>query len=1302
MKEKLSTKALLGTGALLAFTIMFFIYANAIAAPPSTNDTDAPRAHDPKPRATRTKPRLPDTVGTRANADEQANTSQPSRPVKGKAARVVRIDPSKNNMGDNEAGAPKSSAKFAIQLPSGQVIHRTERTVINLRSISVPNQPTKLYLWEETQDDGTSQAFYAISRDGRSLTGRPRSTTYNIKLSHRRFDPLQSEPKIPAALSATFTNTLFLVQFHTTPLPEFRAGIKASGGKVHRYLAEHTFVVEMSTAAKSKIAALPYVRWVGPYHPEYRLEKPLREALLGTGPTLETQRYSIMLMERGTAMQDSVSKKIRGMGGKIELTVPKGFRIEATLTQTQLQTLVRANEVQFIDRWGGPGETDMNIVREVGGANYVEGLEGWTGQGVRGEIFDTELRRTHQEWANAPILHSAGDTGGAHGTSVYSNVFAQGTEANARGMLPDGQGIFFRYSESTQFNANATVSRYDINEQLIDPDGDFRAVFQTSSVGSIRTTDYTTISAEVDDYLFQFPILSTQSQSNAGARPSRPQAWAKNIVSVGGFNHQETADRADDEWIPGNYNGGSIGPADDGRIKPDLAYFYDGIRSANRTSDTSYGTFGGTSSATPQTAGHFGLMFQMWHEGVWQNQGQSDTVFDSRPKMATAKALMINQAFQYDWNAGGNNASIDRNVQGWGTADVRRLYDNASRMSVVDESDVILPLEINAYTVHVEPGQADIRVTMVYTDPMGTVGAAVDRINDLSLRVTSPSGVVYWGNNGLAANNVSTPGGTSNTVDTVENVFLPNPESGVWLVEVIADDLVQDAHMETAAIDADYGLVVTGGQLQRQPEIALSPYTRTYSNGTHTRGYWFTAPTDFTITGLQVPDEQNHGQQSVEVVRFNAGTVPPNWASTTNAFTSLARVISVSSTDIIDLSISVSAGDVIGIIGAAGDASIMHNSYGNGSFPSSVFGHPMTLRRLGMQHNLVTTATSDLWTGGGSIARVRMLYGPAENAAPMPAFSYTYSNATRTRGHWFTAPTDFVITGLQVPDESGFGTQHVEVVRFDSGVTPPRYASTTNAFTSLARRSGLPSNEVANVYVPVSAGDVIGILGAAGDTTIMHNSYAGWGPLDTTIFGSNTALNRLGMQFNLAANTARNLWTEPYNVGRVQMFYSTPHQQAAMPAFYYTYSNNRTRGYWFTAPVDFVITGMQVPDETGSGLQNIEVVRFDEGVAPPAWSANTNAFTTLARRIGVPATEVINVDIPIKAGDVIGVLGAAGGSSIVHNSYGNGSFDTSIFGHTVTLTRLGMQFNIVTTQAQQLWSESGGNIARVMFFYKAQ
>ncbi|MGE6759126.1 S8 family serine peptidase [Corallococcus interemptor] len=714
------------------------------------------------------------------------------------------------------AQAPGAAVAKALQgsttlaTPSGLVFHQTERPVSGLRTLDVVRDTgVQLHVWKERQADGTERAFSAYTRGGTALLGRVQQEEYLIRLAEVSFDPLaRTAPLLGNALVADRDNTLSLVQFHATPLPEYRATIESAGGKVLRFLSDHTYLVEMPSELRARVAQLPEVRWVGDYHPEWRLEPVLRDALLGRAAALSPQRYSIMLGEFGAERQARVTALVERLGGKVDLVEPAGLRVEATLTQEQLASLARANEVQFIDRWGGPGEVDMDIVRATGGANYIEGLKGWNGQGVRGEIFDTELRTTHREWPTAPIIHSTGTSSGSlHGTACYSHNFAQGVDPLARGLLPGGQGIFFLYSEATQFGG--TKSRLTMNQELINPSGPYRAVFQTSSVGSALTTSYTTISAEVDDYLFKAPILSTQSQSNSGTRNSRPQAWAKNIVSVGGIRHYNTQARTDDRWS----SGASIGPAADGRIKPDLAFYYDSIRGAYGSSDTAYTEFSGTSSATPQTAGHFGLLHQMWHQGVWAGHGKKADVFTSRPQMATAKALMINGAAKYNWLAGGANADIDRNKQGWGTSDLKRLYDRAAKTFVVDETDVITPLATKTYTFTVASGEPELNVTMVYTDPAGTVGAARARINDLSLRVTAPNGTVYWGNNGLTAGNVSTSGGVSNKVDTVENVFLANPAAGTWKVEVLADELVQDARTETTAVDADYALVVSGVQL---------------------------------------------------------------------------------------------------------------------------------------------------------------------------------------------------------------------------------------------------------------------------------------------------------------------------------------------------------------------------------------------------------------------------------------------------------------------------------------------------------
>ncbi|MEZ5330601.1 MAG: S8 family serine peptidase [Thermoanaerobaculia bacterium] len=714
-------------------------------------------------------------------------------------------------MASTRPGAPSSLVPILVlaltvcALPAGALVpgYSTDRAVRNERTVPVVGADLTLKTWDELDAVRGWIGMVAVLDGDGGLQGRVREAGTRVELASGSFDPLlDGEVDLPASLAAREGDRLYLVQLFTPAQDALQGVLRDLGATIYRYYTQNAMLVEMDAAVRAAVAAQGFVRWVGPYHPAFRLDPTLWADF--ENDALGERRYSMVLNRRGGEMQRAVGRDVRAGGGTVDMTTPDSFRMEITAEQDIVDRLLHDDRVQWIEPWQGPAGTDMDIVRQVGGADYVEAQTGFTGQGVRGEVFDTETLLTHQEWASTPILHSAGSSGvnGLHGTSCSSNVFAQGTNAQARGMIPSGQEIFFLLDECTQFGGAKT--RAAIASELLDPVGPYRAVFQTSSVGNTQVTTYTTISAEMDDVLFNNQLLHTQSQSNTGSQLSRPQAWAKNIVSVGGIRHLGTADRSDDFWG----SGASIGPAADGRIKPELAFFYDSIFSAQGSSPTSYTQFGGTSSATPQTAGHFGLLFQMWHEGVWPGHGGAATVFDSRPHMITAKALMINQAFRYDWNAGGSNADLDRFKQGWGTADVRNLLDNGDATVVHDEDIVLEQGQTYSTTVTLGPDEPSLQVTMAYVDPMGTVGAGVARINDLSLRVTSPSSTVYWGNNGLTADNVSTSGGVSNTVDTVENVFVADPEAGTWTIDVLADEVVQDAHVETGAVDADASLII--------------------------------------------------------------------------------------------------------------------------------------------------------------------------------------------------------------------------------------------------------------------------------------------------------------------------------------------------------------------------------------------------------------------------------------------------------------------------------------------------------------
>ncbi|MFN8357663.1 MAG: PKD-like domain-containing protein [Spirosomataceae bacterium] len=157
-----------------------------------------------------------------------------------------------------------------------------------------------------------------------------------------------------------------------------------------------------------------------------------------------------------------------------------------------------------------------------------------------------------------------------------------------------------------------------------------------------------------------------------------------------------------------------------------------------------------------------------------------------------------------------------------------------------------------------------------------------------------------------------------------------------------------------------------------------------------------------------------------------------------------------------------------------------------------------------------------------------------------------------------------------------------------------------------------------------------------------------------------------------------------------------PAQQILMAAQSNTFPGN-VRGYWFKAPSNFTITSLSVPKTVSSGPQSIAVLKFTGNVPPPVFSGSTNAFTTVFLTQNNLSTGVIPVNIPVNAGEVIGILGYRGDI----NSYAPGDATIMINGTPVQIERLGMQYPLSNVVPQNVWREFGSttSIGRIEFEY---
>lgn len=160
--------------------------------------------------------------------------------------------------------------------------------------------------------------------------------------------------------------------------------------------------------------------------------------------------------------------------------------------------------------------------------------------------------------------------------------------------------------------------------------------------------------------------------------------------------------------------------------------------------------------------------------------------------------------------------------------------------------------------------------------------------------------------------------------------------------------------------------------------------TSTYS--TQARGYWFTAPTDFVITGLDIPTYASTDGIYATIVKIN--TTVPLYPTTTTSYTVLYQVLN-SSTALTGLNISVAAGEQIGVLGYRGGVNAMSSS----PYVLDLFGYSTTLRRFGVNGHITGPAGlagQAVWgMNSGSMSFVSLSVAipgePELPAVPLPA-----------------------------------------------------------------------------------------------------------------------------------------------------------------------------------------------------------------------------------------------------------------------------------------------------------------------------
>jgi len=654
-----------------------------------------------------------------------------------------------------------------------------------------------------------------------------------------------------------------LVQLVGPVQESWLAVLAGRGVRVVEPVGPHAYFVRGDADAVEELNALPFVAWTGPLRPAYKVNPVLLASTPEVEAEAEIELGPIEAIDIGVLVDgdvDGVAAFVEELGGTVEHIAPETSDRYRSLT-VQLPTdaipsIAAREDVRWVDAVRTPlledergaqivyedlnGAAAPNTAPNLGYAANLTAL-GISGAGVTIAICDTGVSTNvaatmHDDLAgrfafavqgNGTALTGADPDG--HGTHVAGIAAGNGASGNT-----DPQGFVLGMGVAT----GARVGSVRLNgtrQERIETSAQNGAEIMNNSYA----LDGPTYGA--GDRAFDLgvrdagsgaagptPLVVVFSAGNSGPGAGTITKCPKNTILAGNqLNFRPGEGNANDD-IRGINNGSSRGPSADGRTFPtvvapgtDIVSARGGFRGAyTDTGGTVHGThtrLNGTSMAAPHVAGLAALLIDWWRQ----------TRNGKTPSPAFIKALLAGTTESAQGGpgvAGGLGTEPNNNV-GWG----RVSLENALLQAPASDRGPKIFLDQRhaftatgqEYTIRVAAADAarPLRVTLVWTDAPGAVGASPALVNDLDLELRSVgTGNLFRGN--VFAGAFSATGGAADDLNNTEVVAIQNP-AGVYEVTVVAANVAASARPDLAVPWQDFALVIDNAEVAAADPVSV-------------------------------------------------------------------------------------------------------------------------------------------------------------------------------------------------------------------------------------------------------------------------------------------------------------------------------------------------------------------------------------------------------------------------------------------------------------------------------------------------
>lgn len=475
--------------------------------------------------------------------------------------------------------------------------------------------------------------------------------------------------------------------------------------------------------------------------------------------------------------------------------------------------------------------------------SYLNWLEdqGLNGSGVTIGIVDAGVDGSHAAFGDRTKDLCSGRKSW-HGTFVAGHAAGCYLAEQDGNQFIYGLGVAPKANVLIQYNQNSATSL--CQETVTETIAGIAGTIQNNSWGS-GTADpmtYGSLEATYDKLVRHVdpdspspkPLTICFSSGNSGsAGLTRPKA-AKNLIVTGNsetYRPEVGRDQSDNiNEVYTGLRGSSHGNCGDGRIVPHLVAPGEWTASANYDSHPGEREYispkltwgGGSSAASPKTAGACALLTQWWRRN---NYG-------SDPSPAMLKALIVNGAEPIQ-----SGGAIPNKLQGWGRLNLSNILSTEVHRFYLDQTVRLTQRgEQKTWTIRISNPQKPLKITLCWTDPPAAIGTGTAQasaiVNKLALRVEA-RGTLYRANQFQNGWSVASGSGDREGWDNLQNIYLPagNLPNTVQ-VSVIALDLTTNCLTgRISPPQQDFALVITNGALDQSSTsadlfVAVDPATQ--------------------------------------------------------------------------------------------------------------------------------------------------------------------------------------------------------------------------------------------------------------------------------------------------------------------------------------------------------------------------------------------------------------------------------------------------------------------------------------------